>query len=214
MRKVLLRCGCLCVVLWAMLWGCAIPLDVQAREDLTITIDLDRLLSRAGINKQQLFPDGKLPPDYKLKLPFWTSVPYDISENPQIKKVRERIKKFSINRLTYHISENTLSIDVPSAGEVLEVWLAEHGKTNQKDFSKVGYVYPIPAKRVGVTDRLLFDEGGEETALAFFKDLAFSFGVRGILTLDGSVDPTVPSGKIKLTITIDVQLRVDLPVQE
>ena len=196
------------------LQGCSIPVEVKATEEINFSIDIDRLLAASKINKAKLFPNNKIPPEYKLTLPFWYNTNYDLSQNEDIKKYKSKIRNLRVKQISYKVTENSLSVYLPSYKQVLEVFLAEKDKSSTDDFTKIGHFLPIPAGKFNITERLLLDDGGEETASGYFKDLAFAIGLKGAIILDGSQDPTPPSGRISLRIVVEVALTVDVDLSE
>lgn len=192
------------------LWGCHVAVEVQAREEISFVVDIDQLFSAQKLDKKKLFPEGRIPRDYKLTLPFWLPVPYDLRQNEDLKKYQSKIRNLRLNQLSYTVSQNTLTVDLPSSDKGLEVFVAETGKTDAKDFTKIGFFYPIPAQRIHISDRLQLVEQGESTAGGYFQKFAFTLGIQGTLRLDGSQDPTIPSGRLVLKVAIDVTFFVDI----
>ncbi|MBU50033.1 MAG: hypothetical protein CL920_15200 [Deltaproteobacteria bacterium] len=194
------------------LWGCfaCVPLDVRAREELSITVDLDDILKKNGVDKNKVFPGGKIPKDFKLSIPFWYATTYDIRDNQQIKKYKEQIKDLRIVQLSYKLDENSLSVEIPSHGHQLQVYLSDVDNKKEEQFKEVGFLYPIPAGKPNIADRLQFLEQGEETARNYFEKLAFEFAVKGKIDLDGAINQTVPSGKLTIRLVLDVEFMINL----
>ncbi len=203
--------GVLCLgCLISLQWSCSVAVEVRAQEEITFTIDLDKLLASNKLNKTKLFPEGKLPHDFKIKLPFWHNINYDLSTNDDLKKYKSKIRGLRLQQLSYKVTENTLSVDLPSHKQVLGVYLAKHGKKMLKDFTKIGFFYPIPSNRINISDRLQLEDKGADIAGGFFKDLSFAIGLQGVLALDGAQNQTVPSGRIVLKVVVDVIFTVDV----
>ncbi len=203
--------------LWLLgicLQGCSIPVEVKATEEIKFSMDIDKLLVASKIDKNKLFPNNRIPPDYKLTVPFWYNTNYDLSENEDIKKYKSSIRNLQVKQISYKVTENSLSVDIPSYKEVLEVFLAEKDKKSADDFTKIGHFLPVPAGKFNITERLQLADDGEKTASGYFKDLAFAIGLKGAVVLDGSQDPTPPAGRLTLRIIVEVTLTVDVDLSE
>lgn len=205
------------VMVWIMallggtgMFGCSVAVEVRAREEISFVVDMDQLLSSNKLDKKKLFPEGRIPRDYRLTLPFWIPITYDLRQNEDLKKYQSKIRDLRFQQLSYTVSQNTLSVDLPSQNKGLDVFLAEKGKTESKDFTKIGFFYPIPAQRVHISDRLQLEKDGEATAGGYFQQFAFTLGIQGALVLDGSQDPTIPTGRLVLKVAVEVTFVVDL----
>ena len=84
------------------------------------------------------------------------------------------------------------------------------GNKKEEQFKEVGFLYPIPAGKPNIADRLQFLEQGEETARNYFEKLAFEFAVKGKIDLDGAINQTVPSGKLTIRLVLDVEFMINL----
>lgn len=193
---------------FSILQGCSVAIEVQAREEIPFRVNLSKVTSFRKL--AQKFPNGKLPSDYKLTLPFWYSTNYSFEKNKDLQKYKSKIRGLRLRQFSYRVTENTLSVDLPSHQQVLSVYVGDHGKTNYQDFTKIGFFYPIPSSRINISDRLQLNDKGESAATAYFKKLSFAIGLQGNLTLNGSQDPTIPSGSIVLKVIVDVLFVVDV----
>jgi hypothetical protein len=197
-----------CAVPWVS--ACGIEAVVQAKETISLSLDVETVLKQNNIDKNKVFPSGKVPAETRLTLPFWYRQTYDLRNNSDVRKYKDQIRDLTLKNVTYKIEQNSLNIEIPSQGKQMEVWVASLGKTEQTDFAKVGFLYAIPSGRTGITDRLYFDDNGKQKTTSLLSQFAIEFALKGNIVVDGSQNRTAPAGKIELEVTLEVGFSVDI----